>query len=213
MDKKPVIIFGAGGLGKAALEIFESNDIIVYGFLDDDAELHGKEINNIPILGRTEDDGFLKLIGKKCDAFIAVDDAKLKKSLTKLLNDRRKVMPINAHHQSANLAQYLNLGHGNFISSGTTLNSNVTLGNHCIINAGATLDYDVQLGDFVQVGTGAAIGAGCTIGDNCFIGAGSTLISGISIGKNARIGAGSVVIRDVDDGETLFGNPAESVKA
>ena len=58
----PVIIFGAGGLGRAALEIFQSNEIVVYGFLDDNKDLHNTEIDTVPVLGRTEDDGFLKLI-------------------------------------------------------------------------------------------------------------------------------------------------------
>ena len=30
--EKPVLIFGAGGLGKLALEIFQSNDNLVYGY-------------------------------------------------------------------------------------------------------------------------------------------------------------------------------------
>ena len=34
--KNPVIIFGANYLGRAAKEIFEANEIVVYGFLDDD---------------------------------------------------------------------------------------------------------------------------------------------------------------------------------
>ena len=43
MDK-PVIILGANGLGKAAMEAFESNDVVVYGFLDDKAEREGEEL-------------------------------------------------------------------------------------------------------------------------------------------------------------------------
>lgn len=48
----PVIIFGANALGRAAVEIFESNDIIVYGFLDDKEELHGQSIGELSILGK-----------------------------------------------------------------------------------------------------------------------------------------------------------------
>ena len=73
MDK-PVIILGAKGIAHPALEIFNSNQVIVYGLLDEDSSLHGTEINNVPVLGGTEDEGFLKLIGKKTEAFVAVDD-------------------------------------------------------------------------------------------------------------------------------------------
>ncbi len=42
--------------------------------------------------------------------------------------------------------------------------------------------------------------------------AGALQISGITIGKGSRIGAGSVVVAPVKAGETVFGNPAQSVK-
>ena len=51
------------------------------------------------------------------------------------------------------------------------------------------------------------------IEEEAFIGSGVIVISGITIGKGARIGAGSVVIRPVKAGETVFGNPAEKIKA
>ena len=52
----PVLIFGTGGLGRAALEIFESNKNVVYGFLDDNKKIHGTEIDNVLVLGKTSDD-------------------------------------------------------------------------------------------------------------------------------------------------------------
>ena len=45
-----------------------------------------------------------------------------------------------------------------------------------------------------------------------FIGSGVTIVAGVTIGKGARIGAGSVVIAPVKEGETVFGNPAKSIK-
>jgi UDP-2-acetamido-3-amino-2,3-dideoxy-glucuronate N-acetyltransferase len=40
------------------------------------------------------------------------------------------------------------------------------------------------------------------------IGAGTVILPGLRIGINAVVGAGSVVTKDVQDGETVFGNPA-----
>jgi FlaA1/EpsC-like NDP-sugar epimerase len=62
MDK-PVLIICATALGKAVLEIFRSNDVVVYGFLDDDKKLQGTEIDDITILGSTDDDEYLNMIG------------------------------------------------------------------------------------------------------------------------------------------------------
>lgn len=207
----PVIIFGANELAKAAHEIFESNDVVVYGFLDDDESKHGQEINEISVLGRTDDDGFLKLIGKKCEGFIAVDDRELRKGLVKLMVERRKKMPVNAIHSNTEIAPSAHIGHGNFINSGVVIGSNAKVGNHCILNTNATIDYSAKLGNLVQVGAGSVVGSEAEIADNVFIGSGVTVVPGIKIGKNARLGAGSVIIADVKSGATVFGNPAKEV--
>lgn len=211
--KNPVIIFGANNLGRAARDIFESNDIVIYCFLDDDKALHGTELDNISILGATDDDGYLKLIGKKCEAFVALDDNSYRKSIVKMLNERRKVMPVNAIHQASVIAGTAHLGHGNFINMGVKIADNAKVSNHCILNTNAVIDYSAEIGDFVQVGAGSVISSGAIVGDEVFIGAGVTIVSGVKIGKGARIGAGSVVIADVKAGETVFGNPAQAVKA
>lgn len=211
--KNPVIIFGANNLGRAARDIFQSNDIVLYGFLDDDKSLHGTELDEISILGSTDDDGFLKLIGKKCEAFVAVDDNKYRKSVVKMLNERRKVMPVNAIHSTSVIADTAHIGHGNFLNMGVKVADNAKVANHCILHTNAVIDYSAEIGDFVQVGAGSVVNSGAVVGDEVFIGSGVTIISGVKIGKGARIGAGSVVIADVPAGKTLFGNPAKPVDA
>ncbi|MCV9387957.1 acetyltransferase [Reichenbachiella ulvae] len=208
----PVIIFGAGGLGRAALEIFESNGNVVYGFLDDHKELHGTEIDNVSVLGDTSDDGYLKLIGKKCEAFVASDDNKEKKSLAKMLTGKRKKMPVNAVHNTVEMAKTSHIGHGNFINAGAVVGAGTEIGNHCLLHTGAIVDHSCKLGDLVQIGARAVVSSGVQIEDDVFIGSGSVIVSGVKIGKGARIGAGSVVIADVEAKSTVFGNPAAEIK-
>ncbi|NVJ84947.1 MAG: acetyltransferase [Algoriphagus sp.] len=207
----PVIIFGAKGIAHPALEIFNSNGIVVYGFLDEDESLHGTEINTVPVLGHPEDDGFLKLIGKKTEAFVAVDDNKYRKFLVELLNERRKVQPVNAIHSRAYISSDAVLGHGNFINANVVLGSGASIGQHCILHSGAIVDHQAKIGDFVQIGAGSIINSEVTIEEGVFIGSGVTIVSGVTIGKNARVGAGSVVVSSVGANETVFGNPAAKV--
>lgn len=212
MDKLPVIIFGAGGLGAAALDAFKSNGVVAYGFLDENKALHGTEINYVSVLGDPDDDGFLKLIGKKCSAFVASDDNTYRESIAKMLKERRKVMPANAVHSQAMIAETAEMGYGNFIQMGAVVNSQAKLSNHCLIHPNVAINYGANLADFVQVGAGSNIGANVQIAEGAFIGSGVTVVAGVKIGKGARIGAGSVVIKDVEKGETVFGNPAQVVK-
>lgn len=210
--ENPVIIFGANVLGRAAREIFETNEVVVYGFLDDNKKLHNTQVDEITVLGDTDNDGFLKLIGKKCEAFVAVDDNKLRKSIVKMLQEVRHVQPVNAIHSKATVSEKAIIGHGNFIDANAYLAPGSAIGSHCLIHAKAFVGVEVTAGDFVQIGAGSNINPGVKIEDEVFIGSGVTIVSGVTIGKGARIGAGSVVVAPVKAGETVFGNPAKAVK-
>jgi sugar O-acyltransferase (sialic acid O-acetyltransferase NeuD family) len=214
MEKQEaVIIIGANGIGRVAKDIFENNGQTVFGYLDDNKNLHQTELDDVTVLGSTEEDTYLKLIGKKCDVFIATDDIKMRASLVKSLNEEYKVQPMNCIHAQANVSKRAAIGYGNFINANASIGANVTLGNHCMIHSNAIVDYDATVEDFVQIGAGAIVNAGVIIKEQAFIGSGAVLVSGITIGKKARIGAGSVVIASVKDGETVFGNPAQTVKS
>lgn len=209
--ENPVLIFGAGTLGQTALDIFQRNNVVVYGLLDDDQKLRGQEFGDISVLGDTDDDGYLKLIGQKCEACVAIADNRVRKQLVKMLNERRKVQPVNAIHDTALLAGSSGIGHGNLIAARVVLNPNVTVGNHCILQAGTLIDAGTTVGDYVHIGTGCVINSGVTIEDGAFIGTGAVLVAGVTIGKNARIGAGSVVVENVAASKTVFGNPAKTL--
>lgn len=208
IEKKPVIIFGATGVGKIAYDIFISNGVEVYCFLDDEDERVGLEIGEVSVLGKTDDDGFLKYVGKKCDAFIASDEAGYRESLVDLLKERRKVIPINAIHSRANISPKADIGYGNLLAQGVSVSAFSEIKNHCILHANSIVDYDVSIGDFVQIGAGSIVNSGAKIESGAFIGSGAIIISGVKVGANARIGAGSVVVKDVKKGQTVFGNPA-----
>jgi sugar O-acyltransferase (sialic acid O-acetyltransferase NeuD family) len=208
----PVMIFGANYIGRIAKDIFESNGVVVYGFLDDNKKLHSTELDEAVVLGSTDDDGFLKLIGKKCEAFVALDDNKLRRSIVKMLHEVRHVQPVNATHKLAMISAKTEIGYGNLFDQGFSSGPGSSIGSHCLFHAGSHVAAEAKIGDHVQLGVGTIVNSGVTIGDDVFIGSGATLVAGITIGKGARIGVGSVVIAPVKDGETVFGNPAQKVK-
>jgi sugar O-acyltransferase (sialic acid O-acetyltransferase NeuD family) len=210
--ENPIIIFGANYLGRSAKEIFESNGNVIYCFLDDNKKLHNTEIDTVTVLGSTEDDGFLKLIGKKCEAFVAVDDNKLRKNLVTMLQEVRHVQTVNAVHKSAIIPDSAEIGYGNFIDAGVVVGAGAKLNNQCLVHAGAIIGAETIIGDFVQIGAGSIVNAGSVVENEAFIGSGVTIVSGITVGKGARIGAGSVVVAPVKAGDTVFGNPAKSIK-
>lgn len=194
-----------------ALDLFQRNNVVVYGLLDDDKALHGKEFGEITVLGETDDDGFLKLVGQKCEAFVAIADSRVRRRLVKMLNERRNVQPVNAIHDTAVVSAMATLGHGNLIAARVVVNPYAVVGQHCIIQSGAVIESRATLGDYVHVGTGCLINSGAVVEEGTFIGTGATIIAGVTIGKNARVGAGSVVVENVEAGATVFGNPAKKL--
>lgn len=209
--ENPVLIFGAGSLGMTVLDLFQRNNVVVYGLLDDNKAIHGKEFGTVSVLGETDDDGFLKLIGQKCAAFVAIGDNRVRKRLVKLLNERRKVQPVNAIHDTATVSALAIIGHGNLLAARAVINPLAEIGQHCIIQTGAIIESRAKLGDYVQVGTGSVVNSDVIVEDGAFIGTGATIIAGLTIGKGARVGAGSVVVEDVVAGATVFGNPAKKL--
>ena len=209
--ENPVIILGAQTVGVAVLEAFHSNDIVVYCLLDDNAQLQGTELLDVPVMGNTADGELLKLLGKKCEVFVATDDTASRRSLTQMLRTEYEAVPVNAIHQRASVAAHATLGHGNYIGPNAVVAATATLGDGCLVGANAVVEARAQLGDYAQLGSGALLGADARVGEQAFIGAGAVVVAGVKIGDKARVGAGSVVVADVPNGQTVFGNPAVKV--
>ncbi|MEO5980665.1 MAG: acetyltransferase [Chryseolinea sp.] len=211
--ENPVIIFGANYLGRQAKDILERNGNVVYGFLDDNKKIHNTLLDEVTVLGSTDDDGFLKLIGKKCDAVVAADETKFRKSLVSMLLEELKTQPVNVISQTSRMSTTSSLGHGNIVDDNVTIGAGTSVGSYCILYAGANIAPEVKIADYVQVGAGSIINTGCDIEEDAYVGSGVVIVAGVSVGKGARIGAGSVVIGPVKAGETVFGNPAQPIKS
>ncbi len=209
--ENPVIILGAQAVGVAALDAFLSNDVVVYCLLDDNKTLQNTELLDVPVMGNTDDNEMLKLLGKKCEVFVATDDTASRRSLTEMLRTEYEAVPVNAIHRRASVSVHATLGHGNYVGPNAVVSATAKLGNGCLIGANAVVEASATVGDYAQLGSGALLGAGSTVGDLAFVGAGAVVVAGIKIGSKARVGAGSVVVADVPNGQTVFGNPAVKV--
>ena len=208
----PVLILGAGRLGRLALDIFSGNDVLVYGFLDENKDLHNTEISEVLVLGDINDENYLGIIGNKTEVFVAVEHRAAKEKTVKQLLEQKKTMPVNAVHIRAVVSEEAEMGHGILVAAGAVINPVAKIGNHSVIHSGVVIDTAAHIGEYAEIGPGAVINSEAEIGKGTFIGSGAIIVSGIKIGKNARIGAGSVVIEDVKDGKTVFGNPAVAIE-
>ncbi|MEL6539387.1 MAG: NeuD/PglB/VioB family sugar acetyltransferase [Bacteroidota bacterium] len=208
----PVLIFGAGTLGQAALEVFQQNDIVVYGFLDDDTSLHNTTVRDVPVLGSTDNTDYLALLHEECSAHVATATLAQRQRLIATLKAQYQTTPVNAIHPSAQLASAVTVGYGNLVDAGAILGVGTSVGHCSIIHTHATVAHQATIGDYVEIGPGSIIGAGATVNEQAFVGPGATIIGGVVIGAGASVGAGAVVLAPVPAGAAVLGNPAQPVK-
>ena len=202
------IIIGAGEHGKVVLDILKGNkDYNVVGFLDDNPDIAGKEINNIKVLGTTfllndiQDKGVTK-------AIVAITDNKVRKDMFKKIIDSG-IDPITVVHPTAHIANNVIIGKGVTICAKVVINIDTIVGDNTIINTGTIIEHDNKIGKNVHISSGTITAGGVKIGDGTWVGMGSRIINHLKIGKNSIIGAGSVVTKDVSDNITVMGVPAK----
>ncbi len=209
MTSLPVIIIGVNPFALEVAHIFQKNEVVVYGFLDDDIKKKDTMIGEIPVLGTTEDDAYWGLIGKSCSVFVALENPTERKKMIELIEEDRGTKPVHAIHPSAQIADVKSLAYGLFIGASAIISTESKLGDHVIIGAGSIVETGAIIESYVQIGAGSVIGKEAQIDKNAFVGIHSTIVGSVKIGKGATVGAGSVVIENIPASKRAFGNPAK----
>jgi UDP-3-O-[3-hydroxymyristoyl] glucosamine N-acyltransferase len=88
----------------------------------------------------------------------------------------------------------------------TIIDTGSVIGNLCNIGHG------VRIGKKVWISVGTLVGGNTTIGGMATIGLGVRFRDNLTIGENASVGMGSVVTKDIEQGGSVFGNPAKKIR-
>ncbi len=208
MNKKGVIIIGAGGHGKVLLDTLLELGACVLGFLDNDVSLQSQNIYNVPILGTDEDIcHFNRQEIELVNGIGSIGVATVRRRVFEKFKEQgyhfRQVI-----HPSAVVSSRVSLGEGVQVLAGTVINIGSRIEDDAIINTRASVDHDCHIGKHVHVAPGCILSGMVSIGDESHIGTGCSVIQGVFIGNRVLIGAGSNVIRNVKNDVVIFGNPA-----
>lgn len=198
---KKVVLYGASGHGKVIAEIAEESGFKIFGFLDDNINIH-KILDYLVFNEMPKSEVPLAVILSIGNNFTR---KKIAESHPELIFTR-----LIAPH--ANISKRATIKEGTVVMSGVTVNSCSEIGKHCIINTNASIDHDCFIGDFVHISPNAALAGNVSVGEGTHIGIGTSVIQGVKIGKWCMIGAGAVIIRDVPDGVTVVGNPGKIIR-
>jgi acetyltransferase EpsM len=203
----PIVIFGARGHAKVAIEAIERiGTHRIAGFITV-GELGFA--SPYKVLGGDADLARLwKEIGP-FDAHIAIGDVTIRRRVAaQITHDVPLLKFPPVIHPLARLASNAVVEGGALIAIGATLCADARVGAHAIVNTNASVDHDCVIGDFAFVGPGASLGGTVRVGSGAFIGIGATILPNLRIGTDAVVGGGAVVVREVPDGVTVIGIPA-----
>ena len=208
----PVIVYGAGGLGREVMQMAlltiacDGGKYEALGYVDDGVA-PGTVLNGFPVLGGGD---YLANMGD-CALVFGIADPDTKAGLYQKFKDKRGISFPNVIHPGASVSGYASLGRGVVAAFGCYISIDAVLGDFVFINNGASIGHDAQMGAFTSVMPLAAISGCVTVGERCLIGVQCSIKQGLRVGCGVTVGMGSVVLSDVPDGATVVGNPARRI--
>lgn len=212
---KRVVIIGAGAHGREVAEILRQQArqgaaIRALGFVDDDRNLHGLTIDDLPVLG---DWTWFEGVDR---GEVAVVCASGFSRTRRQMAERAAALGLsfaNAISPLAHLSPRARIGEGVVVYPNGVACLGASIGDHALLNSGAVVSHDTEVGPYSTLNPGVNLAGNVSIGEGCYLGIGCSVIQGVSIGAWTIVGAGATVIRDLPEGVTAVGVPAEIIKA
>ncbi|MEZ4811263.1 MAG: acetyltransferase [Allomuricauda sp.] len=208
-----IIIFGASGHAKVAIDIFErSGKYEILGLLDSNKE-KGSLLLGYKVLGGIDEIPSLVDETPNLKFFIAIGDNWKRYGVAKSIGSLGiSVKFANAIHPTAIIGKNVAIGKGVMIVAGAIVNADSILEDFTIVNTNSSVGHESVLKEYSSLSSGVTLGGKVEVGEFTAIGIGATVINGIRIGKHTVIGAGSVNVQNADDFGVLYGVPARLVR-
>ena len=213
-NKKNLYIVGTGGFGRETLWLAErinqaAQTWNIRGFIDDNEQMHGREVAGYPVLG---DCGYFADQSEESWVAVAIGSARGKKTVVDKLSAYQNLHFATLIDPAVIMSDDVTVGEGCILCAGSVFTVNITLGRHVIVNLNCTVGHDSVLEDYVTVYPGVNVSGCVRVGEESELGTGMQIIQGMSIGKGSILGAGAVVVSDIPRGCTAVGIPARPIK-
>jgi sugar O-acyltransferase (sialic acid O-acetyltransferase NeuD family) len=204
--KEPLLIYGAGGLGKEILSlVLALEEFEPIGFMDDGLR-KGTVVKGLKVLGGLD---VLNSFSAPVNLVLALGDPSSKSILVKMIDPARVYFPVIKHpsvilQDESSIA----IGEGSVVAAGCILTTDIVIGSHVLINLNTTIGHDVEIGSCSSLMPGVNVAGGVKIGHSVLVGSGANIRNAVKLGDFSRVGMGAVVIRDVASESTVVGVPA-----
>lgn len=209
---RPLVIVGAGGHGREALDIVTAINEVeptydFLGFLDD-----GRSVGEIVAPHKHKILGGADLLQTlQAEYVIAIGDTDTRRTIANAVEPVAASAPTSLIHPLASIGSEVTYGSGLMMAAGARVTHGVTLGAHVHINVNSTISHDCWVGDYVTITPGSHVSGSVRIGDGVWLGIGAVVRQGTIIESGTTVGAGAVVVDDLPAHCTAVGVPARPI--
>jgi sugar O-acyltransferase (sialic acid O-acetyltransferase NeuD family) len=209
MPSTKILIIGAGGHAQVVAEILflryqMGEDIQPIGYLDDNPQLLGKKLLNLPVLGKIDQ---LAEIDHD-QIIIAIGHNATRQNLFDKLHSQGTQFAV-AIHPHTTISSTVKVGKGSMVCAGVIINPQAVIGQNVILNTGCTIDHHNQIGNHSHIAPGVHIGGDVKVEEGAFLGIGANILPQRQIGAWSTIAAGATIITDVEAHSLYIGTPAK----
>ena len=207
------IIIGAGTYGEVYLSYLQEAGIEIVGFLDDNEELRGNTIRNIPVLGGIKLLENLKQTTGVEAVYCPLGNNKLRVQFLEYAQSLGYDTP-NYIHPSVTVSPNVQLGtRGVYLLPSTVVMPWCKIADFVMVSVNSVISHHTTIEKGVFLSFGVNLGASITVHQYAYIGIGATIMTGVhEIGEDGLIGAGAVIIKDVPAHAIMAGVPAKLIR-
>lgn len=207
-----LVIVGAGGFAReTAQAVADAGEFTLLGHLDDDAALHGTEVDGVPVLGGCD------LVRELPNARVVVCVGNPRDYAARARLVHRLALPVERYatvvHPTAAVSATSRIGPGSVLLAHCVLTAAVRVGAHVAVMPHVVLTHDDVVEDFATLTSGVRLGGSARLARGAYVGSGALVREGTTIGAWSLIGMGSAVLGDVPPGEVWVGSPARRLRA
>ncbi len=200
MSATPVLILGAGGLGREVYQWALDAGMMPIGFIDDNRDALQHHADYPPIVGTVAEAPLTAPL------LCAIGSNALRQSCVERLTARGATFATLLHPQAKCLRA--TLGMGAIVAPFAYIGADASAGPFAFLQTGTVLGHDVQAGAFLRMDTTAFVGGYAKLGDGVTLHTGAKVMPGKTVGDHCTLGAGSVLLSNLRSGQTAFGIPA-----
>lgn len=209
-----IIVIGGGNVGGFIINNNNSfsESFEVVGILDDDTTKIGQELWGVKVLGTINEIEKYLTPDEKIGVVISIANPVVKEKIVEKLSHYTQLIFPNFIHKKTWISEKVDIGIGNIIYPGVSINYESEIHDFSTINMNVSLGHNCIISNYTTISPGANLAGFTNVGKVSFIGIGACCTQGHFIGTNTTIGAGTVLIKDVPDYAVVVGNPGKIIK-